>query len=80
MLIWLTNFLIFGLWYWEIDRGGPGQRAWPEKTRQPDFLFPQMTDDSDRAARLAAAVHRLPLRLTHECDRILAHRHDAADA
>ena len=24
VLIWLTNFLIFALWYWEIDRGGPG--------------------------------------------------------
>jgi hypothetical protein len=21
VLIWLTNFLIFGLWYWELDRG-----------------------------------------------------------
>ena len=27
VLIWLTNFLIFALWYWEIDRGGPGKRA-----------------------------------------------------
>ena len=25
-LIWLTNVLIFGLWYWETDRGGPGTR------------------------------------------------------
>ncbi len=24
VLIWLTNFLIFALWYWELDRGGPG--------------------------------------------------------
>ena len=44
MLIWLTNFLIFGLWYWEIDRGGPGQRA-AGHDGAPDFLFPQMTDD-----------------------------------
>ena len=27
VLIWLTNFLIFGLWFWEMDRGGPGKRA-----------------------------------------------------
>ena len=27
VLIWLTNFLIFALWYWELDRGGPGVRA-----------------------------------------------------
>jgi len=26
-LIWLTNVLIFSLWFWEIDRRGPGLRA-----------------------------------------------------
>jgi uncharacterized membrane protein len=44
MLIWLTNFLIFALWYWELDRGGPGTRAAGNDTA-PDFLFPQMSDD-----------------------------------
>jgi uncharacterized membrane protein len=44
VLIWLTNFLIFALWYWEIDRGGPGRRA-AGHDRAPDFLFPQMSDD-----------------------------------
>jgi uncharacterized membrane protein len=44
MLIWLTNFLIFALWYWELDRGGPGDRAAGEDG-PPDFLFPQMSDD-----------------------------------
>ncbi len=44
VLIWLTNFLIFGLWYWEVDRGGPGRRA-AGHDGQPDFLFPQMSDD-----------------------------------
>jgi uncharacterized membrane protein len=44
MLIWLTNFLIFALWYWELDRGGPGKRA-AGHDQAPDFLFPQMTDD-----------------------------------
>jgi uncharacterized membrane protein len=43
-LIWLTNFLIFALWYWEMDRGGPGKRA-PGNDGPPDFLFPQMSDD-----------------------------------
>jgi uncharacterized membrane protein len=45
VLIWLTNFLIFGLWYWETDRGGPGRRA-AGHDGPPDFLFPQMTDDA----------------------------------
>jgi uncharacterized membrane protein len=39
--IWLTNIVIFSLWYWELDRGGPGARA--EGAREyPDLLFPQM--------------------------------------
>ena len=44
VLIWLTNFLIFALWYWEVDRGGPGRRA-AGHDAAPDFLFPQMSDD-----------------------------------
>jgi uncharacterized membrane protein len=41
-VIWLTNVIIFGLWYWELDRGGPVARA--NATRiYPDFQFPQMT-------------------------------------
>jgi uncharacterized membrane protein len=44
MLIWLTNVLTFGLWYWETDRGGPGKRA-AGQDGPPDFLFVQMNDD-----------------------------------
>jgi hypothetical protein len=44
LAIWLTNVLIFALWYWEIDRGGPGIRA-EGLDGPPDFLYPQMTDD-----------------------------------
>jgi uncharacterized membrane protein len=40
--IWLTNVIVFGLWYWELDRGGPAARQEPER-RQSDFLFPQMS-------------------------------------
>lgn len=39
--IWFTNVIVFGLWYWELDRGGPAQRC-KEHHRYPDFLFPQM--------------------------------------
>lgn len=39
--IYLTNILVFGLWYWELDRGGPAARAQAIRTH-PDFLFPQM--------------------------------------
>ena len=39
--IYLTNIIAFGLWFWEIDRGGPFTRAQGSRTH-PDFLFPQM--------------------------------------
>ncbi|HET9073045.1 MAG TPA: hypothetical protein VFN48_00570 [Solirubrobacteraceae bacterium] len=43
-LIWLTNVLLFALWYWEQDRGGPGVRAAGEDG-PPDLLFPQISAD-----------------------------------
>jgi hypothetical protein len=39
--IWLTNIIVFALWYWELDRGGPRHRL-IASTRGADFLFPQM--------------------------------------
>ena len=39
--IWATNVIVFGLWYWELDRGGPGARARGDR-KFPDFSFPQM--------------------------------------
>ncbi len=39
--IWLTNVIVFALWYWEIDRGGPDDRLRSQHA-QPDLLFPQM--------------------------------------
>jgi uncharacterized membrane protein len=41
-VIWLTNVIVFGLWYWEFDRGGPVARALNLKDRYPDFQFVQM--------------------------------------
>jgi uncharacterized membrane protein len=38
--IYLTNIIIFGLVYWEMDGGGPGHRMQAPKHEQ-DFLFPQ---------------------------------------
>ncbi|MHB8670284.1 MAG: hypothetical protein ACYDAD_06970 [Acidimicrobiales bacterium] len=39
--IWTTVVLIFAVWYWEVDRGGPVRRCSPDHGA-PDFLFPQM--------------------------------------
>jgi hypothetical protein len=41
-VIWLTNMIAFGLWYWEFDRGGPVARALNLKDCYPDFQYPQM--------------------------------------
>jgi hypothetical protein len=38
--IFITNVIIFALWYWEMDGGGPGERMMVEKHEQ-DFLFAQ---------------------------------------
>ncbi len=40
--IYLTNIIVFALWYFELDRGGPAARACGLKDH-PDFLFAQMT-------------------------------------
>ena len=40
--IWLTNVVVFALWYWEFDRGGPVARALNTTKRYPDFQFAQM--------------------------------------
>ncbi|MFD5793390.1 hypothetical protein ACFWIO_07575 [Streptomyces diastatochromogenes] len=39
--IWLTNVIVFALWYWEWDRGGPMARALGRQ-QHADFLFVQM--------------------------------------
>ncbi len=40
--IWLTNVIVFALWYWDMDRGGPAERACGTH-QHTDFLFSQMT-------------------------------------
>jgi uncharacterized membrane protein len=41
-VIWLTNVIVFALWFWELDRAGPAARA-AGRPGHPAFLFPQMT-------------------------------------
>jgi len=38
--IWVTNVIVFGLWYWEIDRGGPVERA-ARSGERASFAFPE---------------------------------------
>jgi uncharacterized membrane protein len=40
--LWLTNILVFALWYWRVDGGGPHKRAGSKGMLNSAFLFPQM--------------------------------------
>ena len=40
--VYVTNIIVFALWYWEWDRGGPVARSRGLRP-YPDFLFPQMS-------------------------------------
>jgi len=43
--LWITNILVFALWYWRLDAGGPHQRDNRPGHSDGAFLFPQMTMD-----------------------------------
>jgi hypothetical protein len=40
--LWVTNLLVFALWYWRLDAGGPYQRDKIPGHSEGAFLFPQM--------------------------------------
>jgi hypothetical protein len=63
--IWVTNVIVFALWYWELDRGGPLARHDVEH-REPDFLFPQMaTPGAGRPTWAPAFIDYLYVSLTN---------------
>jgi hypothetical protein len=41
-LLWLTSVLVFALWYWRLDGGGPTLRHERKEFGSRSFLFPQM--------------------------------------
>jgi hypothetical protein len=40
LVVYITNIMLFALWYWELDGHGPDARTAGQTKR--DFLFPQM--------------------------------------
>ncbi len=40
--LWVTNILVFALWYWRLDAGGPHEREKIARHEKGAFLFPQM--------------------------------------
>jgi len=41
--VWATNVIVFSLWFWELDGGGPIRRT-SEPAVDRDFAFVQLTD------------------------------------
>ena len=41
--VWTSNLLVFALWYWRLDAGGPHGRDSRPGHAEGAFLFPQMT-------------------------------------
>jgi hypothetical protein len=52
-LLWLTNVIVFALWYWRLDGGGPTKRHEEKKFGSTSFLFPQMQIPRDERAQFA---------------------------
>jgi hypothetical protein len=52
--VWLTNVIVFGLAFWELDRGGPVVRWHVDRQSLPaaDFRFPQ-DEDHDAIVEVA---------------------------
>jgi Protein of unknown function (DUF1345) len=48
--LWVTNILVFALWYWRLDAGGPNRRD--QRVGHPTgaFLFPQMVGQDTQAS------------------------------
>ena len=51
--LWLTNVIVFALWYWRLDGGGPVLRHRQNKFGSTSFLFPQMQIPHDERAQFA---------------------------
>jgi uncharacterized membrane protein len=42
--LWIANVLVFAIWYWRLDAGGPFARDGRGAHTEGDFFFPQMMD------------------------------------
>jgi hypothetical protein len=43
-VLWVSNVLVFALWYWRLDAGGPHRRDQRRQHTDGAFLFPQMAE------------------------------------
>ncbi len=57
-LLWLTNVIVFALWYWRIDGGGPTKRHERNEFGSCSFLFPQMQVPREERGQFACTRWR----------------------
>ncbi len=77
VVLWVTNVLLFGVWYWQLDGGGPTARRQKRKPH-PDFLFVQMTAREFAPRGWHPALIDYLYTSCDQCDRVQPHRHHAA--
>ena len=58
--LWGTNILVFAIWYWRLDAGGPNVRETRGRHTKGDFLFPQMTLDHERCSAMSVDENWTP--------------------
>ena len=51
--LWFANVLVFALWYWKLDAGGPLGRESATGKIESAFLFPQMLTNNEPSAQEA---------------------------
>jgi hypothetical protein len=56
--LWFTNVLVFALWYWRLDGGGPTVRQEKKEFGSTSFLFPQMQVPKDERGQFQCAIWR----------------------
>ncbi len=62
--IWLTNVVVFALWFWQLDRGGPDQRS-RDADAPADFMFTPMSEPATHPGWMPNFVDYLYLSYTN---------------
>ena len=58
--LWITNVIVFALWYWRLDGGGPTEREKRHEFGSHSFLFPQMQIERSERGRYGVSEHWHP--------------------
>jgi hypothetical protein len=62
--LWLTNVLVFSLWYWRLDGGGPNVRDKHPEFGSRSFVFPQMQIEKSEREQFGVEHWRPVLSIT----------------